>query len=106
MIVLYLILALLVGAFFFSKERYGSIGWENENFVSWGHEDWERIVRVQKMGYKMERTEGVLYHLTHSRTSNSSDKNPFYQFNGQEFQKVNSMSKEDLNKYIGTWGWI
>lgn len=94
------------GAFFFSKERYGSIGWENENFVSWGHEDWERIVRVQKMGYKMERTEGVLYHLTHSRTSNSSDKNPFYQFNGQEFQKVNSMSKEDLNKYIGTWGWI
>ena len=54
----------------------------------------------------MERTEGVLYHLTHSRTSNSNDKNPFYQFNGQEFQKVNSMGKEDLSKYIKTWHWI
>lgn len=94
------------GAFFFSKERYGSIGLENENFVSWGHEDWERIVRVQKMGYKMERTEGVLYHLTHSRTSNSNDKNPFYQFNGQEFHKVNGMNKEDLRKYIDKWSWV
>lgn len=93
------------GAFFFSKERYGNIGWENENFISWGHEDWERIVRVKKMGYEMCRTDGVLYHLTHDRTNNSNEQNPFYRFNGEEFHRVNGMSKEDLDKYIQTWEW-
>ena len=94
------------GAFFFHKGRYGEIGWENENFVSWGHEDWERIVRVEKMDYEMCRVEGILYHLTHSRTSNSSDKNPYYQFNGQEFHKIKNMGKEQLGNYIKTWGWL
>ena len=94
------------GAFFFHKNRYHEIGWENENFVSWGHEDWERIVRVQKMGYEMCRTEGILYHLTHSRTVNSNDRNPFYQFNGQEFNKVKNMSKENLHNYIQKWEWL
>jgi predicted glycosyltransferase involved in capsule biosynthesis len=73
------------GAFFFHKSRYQEIGWENENFVSWGHEDWERIVRVEKMGYQLCRVNGVLYHLTHSRTFNSSGDNPYYRFNQQEF---------------------
>jgi hypothetical protein len=94
------------GAFFFDKEKYSSIGLENENFISWGHEDWERIVRVKKMGHEMCRTNGDLFHLTHYRTPNSSDKNPFFNFNGQEFSKINKMSKEELEKHIGTWEWI
>ncbi len=94
------------GAFFFHKDRYGEIGWENENFVSWGHEDWERIVRVENMGHKLCRTDGILYHLTHSRTSNSNDKNPYYEFNGQEYRKIKSMDKEKLEKYIKKWSWI
>ncbi len=94
------------GAFFFHKERYREIGWENENFISWGHEDWERIVRVQKMGYEMCRTMGDLFHLTHHRTPNSNDKNPCYQFNGQEYHKVKNMSKENLYNYIKKWNWL
>jgi predicted glycosyltransferase involved in capsule biosynthesis len=94
------------GAFFFHKDRYGEIGWENQNFISWGHEDWERIVRVQKMGYEMCRVDGVLYHLTHSRTINSSGSNPYYGFNGQEFNKVKNMSKENLHNYIQKWDWL
>ena len=93
------------GALFFHKDRYGEIGWENENFVSWGHEDWERIVRLEKMGYQMCRINGVLYHLTHSRTHNSNDKNPFFKFNGQEFNKVKNMNKEELYNYIKNWNW-
>jgi predicted glycosyltransferase involved in capsule biosynthesis len=94
------------GAFFFNKERYTTIGLENENFVSWGHEDWERIVRVETMGYKLCRVEGVLYHLTHSRTHNSSDRNPFFHINGQEFHRIRSMDKEQLTNHIKNWGWV
>ena len=39
-------------------------------------------------------------------TPNSSDKNPFFNFNGQEFSKINKMSREELEKHIGTWVWI
>jgi len=93
------------GAFFFDKTKYGEIGWENEDFVSWGHEDFERVVRVKKMGHVESRTDGVLYHLTHSRTHNSSDQNPFFKFNGQEFHRINNMGKEELTNHIKTWTW-
>jgi len=94
------------GAIFFDKKKYGDIGWENENFVSWGHEDWERIVRAQKMGHQVCRTNGILYHLTHYRNFNSSDQNPYYNFNGQEMQKIKTMSKEQLSEHIKKWKWI
>tara|TARA_R110001592_G_scaffold247028_2_gene509016 strand:- start:1555 stop:2331 length:777 start_codon:yes stop_codon:yes gene_type:complete len=93
------------GAFFFNKEKYKSIGWENENFVSWGHEDWERIYRVEFLGYKLSRTKGVLYHLTHSRTHNSNEKNPYYNFNGHEITRIKSLGKDRLLKEIEKWSW-
>ena len=58
------------------------------------------------MGYKVYRTDGVLYHLTHHRTHNSSDANPMYRHNGEEYRKVMSMSKEQLTEHIKTWGWL
>jgi len=94
------------GAVFFSKSKYGEIGFENQNFLSWGHEDWERVVRVKTMGHLEGRIEGVLYHLTHSRTHNSSSNNPFFGFNGQEFNKIRSMNKSQLCEHIKTWSWL
>ena len=96
----------LGGAFFFDKEKYGSIGWENENFVSWGFEDNERINRLVKLGHTWSRTEGPLYHLNHSRTLNSAPNHPFYTQNMKEFNKINSMSPQQLKDYISSWGWI
>jgi len=94
------------GALFFNKDVYQSIGLENENFISWGHEDWERIGRIQKMGHQIARVNGVLYHLTHKRSINSSDSNPKYHSNGKEYEKVMSMTKETLQEYINTWNWL
>jgi predicted glycosyltransferase involved in capsule biosynthesis len=94
------------GAIFFNKDAYTKIGLENENFISWGHEDWERVGRIEKMGYKIYRVDGVLYHLTHHRTHNSSGSNPMYNHNGNEYQKIMSMSKEQLTEHIKTWGWL
>jgi predicted glycosyltransferase involved in capsule biosynthesis len=94
------------GAIFFNKDAYSKIGLENENFISWGHEDWERVGRIEKMGYKIYRVDGVLYHLTHHRTHNSSESNPMFANNGNEYGKVMSMTKEQLTEHIKTWDWV
>jgi hypothetical protein len=60
------------GAVGFNKERYMSIGGENENFVSWGPEDVERYWRAQLLGLTIERVDGILYHVDHYRGQNSS----------------------------------
>jgi predicted glycosyltransferase involved in capsule biosynthesis len=94
------------GAIFFNKSIYTSMGLENENFVSWGYEDWERIRRVEKLEGSVCRTNGVLYHLTHSRSHNSSGSNPFYKFNGDEYARIKSMNKTEIENHIKTWAWV
>ena len=94
------------GALFFNKEKYTEIGLENEKFISWGHEDWERVVRIEKMGLKLCRVQGNLYHLTHIRSHNSSGSNPYYRQNGEEYNKVRFMNIEQLKEYIKSWEWI
>lgn len=96
----------LGGAIFFNKEKYLQAGLENENFVSWGFEDNERINRLIKLGCKISRTKGVLYHLEHERTLNSVPEQPKYNDNMIEYGKVTNMSKDELIKYIKTWGWV
>ena len=94
------------GALFFNKDVYKKIGLENENFISWGHEDWERIGRIQKMGYEIARVDGVLYHLTHERSINSASSNPKYHSNGMEYQKIMTMNKQQLEEHIKSWDWL
>jgi hypothetical protein len=58
------------------------------------------------MGYKIYRVDGVLYHLTHYRTHNSSGSNPMYNHNGNEYQKIMSMNKQQLEEHIKSWDWL
>ncbi len=60
------------GAMFVNRESYINAGMENENFYGWGPEDFERYDRWEIMGYKIYRCDGCLFHLTHSRTNNST----------------------------------
>jgi len=94
------------GAIFFNKTAYIEAGLENENFISWGYEDNERLLRLQKLGYKIARTDGNCYHLTHPRSENSWFTNPYIKTNESELKKVQEMDKETLKKYIETWKWI
>jgi hypothetical protein len=94
------------GALFFNKEVYMEIGLENENFISWGHEDWERVNRIIKMDKSLCRTDGSLYHLNHSRGNNSSERNPNYSKNHKEFERISNLTKENLKNEILTWNWI
>lgn len=93
------------GAFFVHRERYLSLGGENENFIGWGPEDVERLKRVKIMGHKVAWTNmGAAYHLSHPRNDNSR----FYNdevacITRQELMKVCSMNTDELQDYINTW---
>lgn len=59
------------GAYLARTERYKESGKENEKFYGWGYEDGERYYRWINLGYKIERIEGPLFHLSHPRGINS-----------------------------------
>jgi len=61
----------LDGAFMANREAYIEAGMENEDFYGWGMEDGERFCRWQRLGYKIKRVPGPLYHLSHGRGVNS-----------------------------------
>jgi hypothetical protein len=91
------------GMIFFNKESYINGGMENEKFMVWGYEDYERYSRFKKLGYKIEIIPGNIYHLYHHKGLNSIPLNEHYNDNKIEFEKVNSMTKEELKEYVSTW---
>jgi len=60
------------GAIFVNREAYIKAGMENRKFYGWGPEDLERLERWQILNLTIHRSHGPLFHLTHSRGSNSS----------------------------------
>ena len=93
------------GAIFWNKNKFIQVGMENENFVSWGFEDNERVVRAGKLNLKLQRVYGNLYHMTHQRLINSIP-NTHTNVNQMEFNKISNMSQQDLIKYIKSWSWV
>lgn len=93
------------GAIFVNKESFWKVGGENERFVSYGPEDAERFHRFKKLGLRVERVEGYLYHIEHWRGADSGNQHRYFQANEKEWQKVKAMSKAELEKYVSTWEW-
>ena len=73
---------------FFNTNSYLTGGMENENFVSYGPEDKERLWRFFCLGYKLYWNNNYVYHLEHSRSYNSWPTNPFYQSNYVHYLKL------------------
>ena len=65
------------GCFIVRKEKYLQCGGENEEFYGWGYEDYERIIRLERLGMRLHRSEGHLYHLSHPRNINGTHSNYF-----------------------------
>ncbi|WP_303207719.1 galactosyltransferase-related protein [Bacteroides oleiciplenus] len=94
------------GAYMINIDKYLKAGGENEYFYGWGPEDAERNARIQILEFGVERIEGVLYHLYHTRGINSRDSNQDNVTNNKkEFCKICGMSKLELCEYIKTWKW-
>lgn len=82
------------GAFFCNMKAYKDSGLENENFYGWGMEDGERYCRWEKMGYKIKRIDGPLFHLSHPRGINSDMHHPDQQIiKMREFKASNRLVK-------------
>jgi len=94
------------GAYGFKVESFLKAGMENEHFVRFGWEDVERISRFKKLGYKVYRSLGVLFHLDHFKGKDSNINNPDYIINRYEFNKVDKMTKPQLENYISSWEWL
>jgi len=93
------------GCFLFDRETFLEYGMENEHFVSWGFEDDERILRAHKLGVRVDRQHGVIYHIEHRRGPDSRPDNAFIQSNAAEVQRVKSLSDEALRQEVRTWAW-
>lgn len=94
------------GGFLVNISKYREAGLENEHFIGWGPEDEERFCRLFILGHKVERINGVMYHLHHSRGVNSSNMDKEMSLiTKREFAKVCAMNKSDLENYIKTWSW-
>ncbi|QPH38946.1 galactosyltransferase-related protein [Pedobacter endophyticus] len=94
------------GCAFLNKTAYASAGMENEYLTSWGPDDVERWKRMLLLGYNIKRFNGNLYHLPHPRTTNSGYCNSQARVNlVNEYLKVCSMEKHQLELYIKTWKW-
>jgi hypothetical protein len=91
------------GCFFMNKNKFLEAGMENENMISWGPEDQERLSRVKKLDYKVGNIDGYLYHMDHAVTQNSYYSNPLYKNNLKEFEKVDKMSISELKDYVKSW---
>ena len=87
---------------FFKRRSYIDGGLENENFISYGYEDNERPERFKKMGYKVGRVNGTIYHMEHARTMNSWFTNPHIENNKNLYEKLSEMSDEELLTYYET----
>lgn len=91
------------GAVFFDRERFFEGGGENEAFVSFCPEDVERYERFKKLGYKIMRVKGDLYHFNHWCGPNSSLKNPHY--TREPLNQIRKLSREELRAFVNNWPW-
>ncbi len=84
---------------FFKTESYINGGMENENFISYGAEDRERMNRFLRLGYKVEWSPFKVYHLEHSRGLNSSVQNTWYHHNEALYNRLNNMERDEIIEY-------
>lgn len=93
------------GCLFMHRQKFINGGMENENMISYGPEDRERATRLHKLGYRVIRIPGPIYHMDHSRTTNSNHLHPYFHKNEEEFHKIMRITKEELQQYVKTWEW-
>lgn len=88
------------GTVFFDRAVFTRHGGFNENFMSWGWEDFEIFQRLEKLGLRVERLWGPVLHLSHSRATNSLKGNPCYDDNTREYARVMAMDKAAIEAAI------
>jgi hypothetical protein len=88
------------GCAFFVGDTFKRCGMENINFVGYGPEDRERDLRMRRLGCKVTRVPGPLFHLAHRRSAASRRIHHRAEQNSAEFDKVDRMTLDQLTRYV------
>ena len=84
----------------FRKKSFLEGYMENENFVSWGPEDAERLSRFRKLGFRVQHLSGEkLIHLEHESSVDSGKENPYFTLNETLLKHLTSLSDDEFKKY-------
>ena len=89
---------------FFDTGIYRMWGGENEDFISYGPEDKERVYRFQKLTNSVSWKQGKkVYHFEHYRGNDSWTSNPHFRNNWKIFENIQKMDILSLvNHYRDT----
>lgn len=86
---------------FFDTSEYRKWGGENENFISYGPEDKERMYRFQRLTNNVVwKPNKKVYHLEHHRGNDSSILNPHFNNNWEVYNNLNRLATENFISYI------
>ena len=91
---------------FIRRQNYIDSYMMNENFISWGCEDDEFYFRMSTLGNRIARIDYYVYHLEHSRTSNSWFTNPNFNNNYHLWNTIKTFDKERLVQYYESQDYI
>jgi hypothetical protein len=94
------------GAVLFNKQSFIEAGMENEYMISYAPEDCERYDRFNMLGFKVSRIPGTIYHMDHFIGIDSTSRQPLFQANKAEIEKIRNMTKSQLWEYVSTWPWL
>lgn len=85
------------GAVFAKTEKYIFAGMENEAFYGWGLEDGERHYRWLCFDFKIYRSKGCLFHLSHSRDQNGKFRSVYHQEKAvHDMNEIVNYTKKEL----------
>lgn len=91
------------GCIAYNRNSFFEAGGENENFISYSPEDWERVYRFRELGYKVERVDGILYHIDHWCGVDSSTSNPHHNEGMIELKRIQKLKGEALRREVDSW---
>lgn len=96
------------GAFLVASDKYKYAGGENEFFYGWGPEDGERYCRWTTLEFKIYRSKGCLFHLSHPRDINGGKGIPDItkEQNYKLLKYVSDLSKRELERFIEKNHWV
>lgn len=81
------------------RDSFIQSGMFNENFKGWGGEEQEFYHRIHKLGFKIGKIKGPLYHLNHFRKNIFKNKD-LIENNRIELEKIKQMDINELKNYI------
>lgn len=89
------------GAIFVKTDKYIEAGGDSERFYGWGMEDGERHLRWVSFGYRIFRSRGCLYHLSHPRDMNGHFRSSQHRVKAtNDTNYVLDLTLQELKEYI------